>query len=193
MKKYLFAIFLLFLTGCSNKVLPPLKKYTITPTLEVRKDFKGNDCKSLKITLPQSSNEIMTKNIIYIKGFEKNSYYLSKWYETPNQMLAKLFYNVLKQKQICQNIIYYNESFNSKYILKSDIIDFYQIVKEKKSFVKISVIFYLIDDNGQLLAQKEFTVTSPTYRTNAFSAVQAFNKASMKLSRDLVNWLAKTL
>ena len=189
MKNYFLVAILLFLTGCSNKVLPPVKKYTITPTFEVQKHVADNNCKSLKVTFPQSSNEIMTKNIIYIKGFEKNSYYLSKWYETPSQMLSKLFYNVLKQRQICQNVIYYDENINSKYILKSDIIDFYQIIHGKKSFVKISVIFYLTNDNGQLLAQKAFTVTSPVYKTNAFYAVKAFNKASLKLSRDLVGWL----
>jgi len=194
MKKYLFFIFMIALSGCSIKSLPPTKSYTINTQIHIKSiAINHQKCKSIKINFPDSSNFIMSTNMIYVKGLQKNSYYFSKWYETPNQMLNDLFYTGLSQSKICKNIYSFGLMIPSDLVLKSQILDFSQKFIGNHSFSEVKIIFFLVNKDNLLIAQKEFDTKVICDTNNAQGGVKALSKASKQITSKMINWLYKIL
>ncbi len=187
---YLFLIILLF-GGCATKTLPPIKKYTIDENIK-KVNLHISNCKSIKVEFPKSNDEIFSKNIIYQKGLEKNSYYFSKWYETPNDMLYKYILSLLQKNRICKTILPEDFNGNTKFILSMDILDFVQKFYSDKSYVEVRVLFYIKDKNDNIISQKLFNETAKCSSNNAIGAVKAFNEALKKLMQDFTIWLDET-
>jgi len=187
--KILYWIFImLILGGCSTKTLPPIKKYTIDENL-VKSTLHIKNCKSIKINFPKSSDEIFSKNIIYQKGLEKNSYYFSKWYETPNEMLYNSVLSLLQTNRVCKMVLPEDFSGNSEFILDMNILEFMQKFSYDKSYVNIKVLFYIKDKNDNIISQKLFNKIVKCSSNDAVGAVKAFNKASKQLMQDFTAWL----
>ena len=187
--KILYWIFImLILGGCSTKTLPPIKKYTIDENL-VKSTLHIKNCKSIKVNFPKSSDEIFSKNIIYQKGLEKNSYYFSKWYETPNEMLYNSVLSLLQINRVCKMVLPEDFSGNSEFILDMNILEFMQKFSYDKSYVNIKVLFYIKDKNDNIISQKLFNKIVKCSSNDAVGAVKAFNKASKQLMQDFTAWL----
>ena len=188
---YLLLIALLF-GGCATKTLPPIKKYTIDENLK-KITLHAANCKSIKVEFPKSSDEIFSKDIIYKKGFEKNSYYFSKWYETPNEMLYNSILSLLQTSSICKTVLPEDFDGKSEFSLSMDILDFAQKFSGNKSHVQVRVLFYIKDKNGNITGQKLFNETVKCSSNDAVGAVKAFSKASKQLMQDFAIWLEQVL
>ena len=188
---YLFLIVLLF-GGCTTKTLPPVKKYTINEDIKYTALHPAN-CKSLKVEFPKSSDEIFSKNIIYKKGLEKNSYYFSKWYETPNEMLYKSVLSILQNSKVCEMVLPEDFDGIANLTISMDILDFTQNFSYDKSYVSIKVLFYIKDKNGSIIAQKFLNENAECSSNDAVGAVKAFNAASKQLMQDFAIWLKRVM
>ncbi len=194
MKKIIYICIILFLSGCSTKILPPIKKYAIDNAVSINKDImKSKNCQSIIIKFPQSSNEIFSKNIIYEKGLEKNAYCFSKWYETPNQMLYKLILLSLQKNQICRFVYPQGITTQVNYILGSEILDFSQKFIKSKSYAKVEILFYLKDKNGRIRNQKIFQEIVKCKTNNAIGGVEALNEATKKLVTKFLKWINESV
>ena len=185
---YLFLTILLF-GGCATKTLPPVKKYTIDENIK-KITVHIKNCNSLKVEFPKSSDEVFSKNIIYKKGLEKNSYYFSKWYETPNEMIYKTVLFLLQNNRVCNAVLPEDFSGNTDYTLNINILEFIQKFSFGKSHVQIKILFYIKYKN-KVTAQKIFNVTAQCESNDAIGAVAAFNRASKKLMKRVTLWLEK--
>ncbi len=189
-KILLIFLIIVLLAGCNTKTLPPIKKYTIDDKIDIAiATDKIPECKNIKISFPQSSNEIFSKNIIYQKGLQKNSYYFSKWYETPNEMLYKLVLFSLQKKEICKMILPEDISISTQYDLNSNILDFSQKFINKQSYGEVKILFYVKNSKGDLIAQKLFDEIVKCKSKDAKGGVGALNKASKKITLSLIGWL----
>ncbi len=188
---YLLLIVLLF-GGCATKTLPPIKKYTIDENFK-KITLHVTNCKSIKVEFPKSSDEIFSKNIIYKKGIEKNSYYFSKWYETPNEMLYNSILSLLQTNSICKMVLPEDFDGKSEFSLSMDILEFAQKFSDGKSYVQIRVLFYIRDKNGNITSQRFFNKTVKCRSNDAVGAVKAFNKALKQLMQDFTIWLEQVL
>jgi ABC-type uncharacterized transport system auxiliary subunit len=190
----LFLTTIILFAGCSTKSLPPITKYTIDESIDVDiLPVKVGNCKSIKIGFPQSSDEIFSKNIIYQKGLQKNGYYFSKWFETPNEMLYKLVLSSLQKSKICKMILPEEMDTFAQYSLGINILDFSQIFTKNGSHAMVKVLFYIKDKKGNIKAQKLFDEVAKCKSDDAKGAVDALNKASKKLDLELVKWLANAI
>ena len=187
---YLFLIFLL-LGGCATKTLPPIKKYTIDENIK-KITLHIKNCKSLKVEFPKSSDEIFSKNIIYKIGLEKNSYYFSKWYETPNEMIYKSVLFFLQNSKACKSVFPDDFDGNVDYTLNINIMEFIQKFIFDKSYVQIKVLFFIKNKN-RIIAQKLFNVIEQCKSNDAVGGVEAFDKASKKLIKRVALWLESVL
>ncbi len=188
---YLFLIVLLF-SGCTTKTLPPVKKYTIDEDIK-HIALHIENCKSLKVEFPKSSDEIFSKNIIYQKGLEKNSYYFSKWYETPNEMLYNSVLSLLQTNRVCKMVLPEDFNGNFEFVLSMNILEFMQKFSYDKSYVSVKVLFYIKDKNNTVIGQKLFNETAKCSSNDAAGAVKAFNTASKQLMQDFAIWLKRVM
>ena len=188
---YLFLIVLLF-SGCTTKTLPPVKKYTIDEDIK-HIALHIENCKSLKVEFPKSSDEIFSKNIIYQKGLEKNSYYFSKWYETPNEMLYNSVLSLLQTNRVCKMVLPEDFNGNFEFVLSMNILEFMQKFSYDKSYVSVKVLFYIKDKNNTVISQKLFNETAKCRSNDAAGAVKAFNTASKQLMQDFAIWLKRVM
>ncbi len=188
MKKNIIFILLIILEGCAVKPLPATKKYTIGQNIDIEKISTTSKCLNINIAFPQSSAEILSKNIIYVKGLEKNRYYFSRWFESPNLMISKLLYKVFKKVSICKNIYYMMPKESIPFNLESKILEFDQVFEGKSSKGVVDIIFYITDKNGNILSQKEFRVEKNSLSNNAKGGVEALSKATKEIIEKAVVW-----
>lgn len=193
-KYFLFLTAIILFAGCATKSLPPIEKYTIDESFDVGVSTAYvTNCKSIKIDFPQSSNEIFSKNIIYQKGLQKNGYYFSKWFETPNVMLYKLILSSLQKRKVCKMILPEEIDISAQYSLGSTILDFSQNFTKNGSYARAKVLFYIKDNKGDIKAQRLFNKVVKCKSNDAKGAVDALNTASKNMALALVEWLESTI
>ncbi len=192
MKKNILLLFLIVFSGCSIKTLPPVKKYSIEKNINIKK-FKNDKCNTINIAFMQSSDILMSKNMIYSKGLEKNSYYFSEWFQVPSVMLTNLIYQTMKDSDICKDVYYQMPSFQTDYTLHSKLLEFDQRFDDTKSYGIVDVLFYITDKKNHIIAQKEFSVVSKATSNNAIGGVKAINKASNILIKKVICWIFKSI
>ncbi len=193
MKLSLFLLIALLFGGCTTKRLPPITKYTIVENSKKIDLQRKLNCKSIKVEFPKSSDEIFSKNIIYQKGLQKNSYYFSKWYETPNYMLYSSILSLLQRDKVCKKVLPEDFNGDTEYVLSINILDFVQKFSNEKSYAKIGVVFYISDKSGNIIAQKLFNESVKCSSNDAIGAVKAFNKTTDKLMQEFIVWLERVL
>ena len=184
---------LLLMSGCAVKTLPPVKRYSIEQTVRLDKTYSVKDCDSFGVEFPQSDGEIMSKNMIYVRGFEKNRYYFSKWFETPNTMISRLLYSALNSSKICKNIYYTTDNSDVDYVLHSKILEFDQVFDQNRSYGVVNMVFYITNKSGAIVSQKDFYNKTASLSNDAKGGVVSLNESSQKVIKKAIEWIYKTL
>ncbi len=194
--KYIYAILLvLIVSGCSVKQQPPVAKYALEVTVPQDLFRASNGCldKSLKVAQAFSSSSLMSKNMDYTEGKNKQySYSQAQWYESPNRALSKEFTEALREAQIFKSVQNYKSVGASDWLLEISIEDLMQYFDEKlkKSYVKVSYTLTLINnENSQVLATKTFERTIDAKALNASGGVEALNEALSEAFVESMNWI----
>ncbi len=192
MKKYILLSFLIVFSGCAVKTLPPVKKYSIEKDINIKK-FKDDKCGSVNISFMQSCDVLMSKNMIYSKGLEKNSYYFSRWFQPPPAMLTNLIYKTIKDSDICKDTYFQMPNIQTNYTLHSKLLEFDQRFYDAKSYGVVDIIFYITDKKGSIVTRKEFSITVKARSNDAMGGVEAINKASNIVSKEVAYWFFKSI
>ncbi len=192
MKKIALTIIILLLGGCATKSLPPIKKYSISKSLKVKK-IADKKCKNVNISLFQSSDEILSKKIIYQKGLEKNYYYFSRWFEAPDLMVSKLIYDFFKSSSVCKESYLMMDKLNPQYTLNGKIIEFGQKFDKNGSFGVVDIMCYIENSQNDIVAQKEFISIKKAPGNNAKGGIEAINKASNEVALKILKWFQDSI
>ncbi|NPA73451.1 MAG: hypothetical protein GXO12_01950 [Epsilonproteobacteria bacterium] len=194
-KKISILTVILFLTvGCAVKPLPPTKRYRIkSDDIKIKSFSKPVGCDSINISFVDSDDKIMSKDIIYVKGLEKNRYYFSKWFETPNLMLTKLLFQSVKKSGICKNVYYMMDDLNPKYTLNSKILEFDQVFDNNSSYAVADILFYIVDGDSNIIAEKEFRVFKKSPSNDAAGGVKSLSSATNDIIEKTLSWMRNSM
>lgn len=200
MTKYYFFISLLAMsvifTGCATKHAPEITLYSLNLSAEaVNRPLQGSVFPNvIKVSIPQSSADIMSRQILYQdKNYTQNSYLYSRWREIPNKMLAQLLLSYLNQKPVFKTVLPAYSKGREEFLLESTLLEFYHhINSDGSSSGRVRIKFYLIDiqQHGRVVAAKEFFSYIDSSSLDASGAVSALNSAAQTIASDLVLWLS---
>ncbi|HED16849.1 MAG TPA: hypothetical protein ENI64_08585 [Gammaproteobacteria bacterium] len=184
----------ILLTGCAGQTMPEITSYAVA--MYGMNDTTANTepafSKILKVSIPESSSAIMSRDILYQgEDYALNAYAYSRWSDTPNQMLESLFISSIRKSNVFSSVLPVSSRGRGDYILESTLYEFQQQIKPgNKSEAKIKILFDLINKkNGAVVASKEISASEPAVSVDVKGGVGALNKASITLAGKLNEWL----
>jgi len=197
MNKFIFfAGFFISVTvaGCAGNSVPAPGLYAINGSCEVEisPEKQVVYSKVLKVEKPKSTAAMMSRHIFYQQAFEQNQYAYSKWSDTPNKMLARLFISCINKNAVFKSVLPSYSKGRAEILLESTLLDFYHhINSDGSSEGRVRIEFYLIDSkSGEVIATKEFVSTKTSKSFDVNGGVGALNDASMSVALRLTQWLS---
>tara|TARA_B100000686_G_scaffold344512_1_gene427279 strand:- start:3733 stop:4368 length:636 start_codon:yes stop_codon:yes gene_type:complete len=202
-KNYLF--FIILLTGCS---ITPQKEKAISVydfglqqisnanTKHLEQQKKSTLC----ILIAEAKSPLWLNNntIQYRFAFQNPNqsykYSNSRWAASPAMLLTHHIRNSIAINTN-NRVINANDGVRADFVLRLELEEFSQIFNSiDSSYVLIRLRVSLINrDTLKLKAQHNFNIKLATPTANAAGAVHALSKSSIKLTKDIANWLNKEL
>jgi len=192
--RYILLVFsLVVFLGCS-RVAPSVTEYKIVTDINT-KTLNAKSCrdKSLKVAQAFSSSSLMSQQMNYTKGLTKQyRYSQAEWSESPNLAISAEFLKHIQKADIFKSVLSSKSRSKSDMILEINIEDFMQYFSEdeSRSYVNVALTLSLLDrKNSQVLATKNFRLTSDVEVLNADGGVQMLNKTLQKTLQQSMGWL----
>jgi cholesterol transport system auxiliary component len=192
--RYILLVFsLVVFLGCS-RVVPSVTEYKIVTDIDT-KTLNAKSCrdKSLKVAQAFSSSSLMSQQMNYTKVLTKQyRYSQAEWSESPNLAISAEFLKHIQKADIFKSVLSSKSRSKSDMILEINIEDFMQYFSEdeSRSYVNVALTLSLLDrKNSQVLATKNFRLTSDVEVLNADGGVQMLNKTLQKTLQQSMGWL----
>jgi len=189
---YIVVISILMFGGCSTKN-PPMKRYLLEPDFSFGRVHSRYSDSSIKISYPNDIIGRSGTNIYYsYNKLEDDSYQNSSWSSSSSQLISSVIVRALEHGKVFDSIVDYRSISTTDYLLESEIYHLYHKIRKDISLSIVAIRFDLIDlSNNRLVKSRRFSYKIPTKSIDAIGYVEATNIALERLSRDLVEWLAK--
>lgn len=193
-----FALLGLFslLSACS--VLPEAETLRIflLPTAPVEPQASETTRQqALRINTPQASRILASQRIAVVpQGNEISAYGGARWSDAAPVLLRDRLIEAFQRDGRMPSVSNEDANLYANYSLHSDLRAFQSIYVDGKPVVLITLDTRLVEVNAQhTLANRRFEVRQPASDTGIEQVVEAFGKASDRLSREVVDWtLANT-
>lgn len=193
-----FALLGLFslLSACS--VLPEAETLRIflLPTAPVEPQASETTRQqALRINTPQASRILASQRIAVVpQGNEISAYGGARWSDAAPVLLRDRLIEAFQRDGRMPSVSNEDANLYADYSLHSDLRAFQSVYVDGKPVVLITLDTRLVEVNTQhTLANRRFEVRQPASGTGIEQVVEAFGKASDRLSREVVDWtLANT-
>lgn len=194
-KTYTLPLLFCLLTACISQSLPPANVYTISPEWD-NPTIKQSLSNELVIKLaPVRATQEFTGTQIFYKDsqYERNSYAYSRWNDSPVRLLLTLFHVGIENSGLFKAMVPSTSVSKADLLLESTLLEFSHHIKSNdRSEGVVRVRFYLIDNRSKrVISTKEFVSRVGAITENAHGGVDALNKATINIAKQLVNWLAE--
>jgi len=175
--------------GCSKA--PVINVYRLNVPQVQTQSVSAYKDKSIKVSFPQSLKEPMSEKMLFSYAEnDSGTYQNSQWSNNISRILQGTFIEVLDRSRLFKIVLSDMSTLEENYRLESTIFDFEHQVRGADSYAVVSIQFTLINaDKGRLVKSKRFSYQEPTPSTDAKGYAIATNRAIVKLSHDLVEWL----
>lgn len=184
------ALIAILTVGCSSKV-SPLSSYTLQAPKVEKTDYKKYKKKSIMVMQPQSLKEKMSQKMYFsYSPTLQGAYQNSRWSNDVGKLVQGTLIDTLQSSGMYKGVVSYASTAQADYRLECTIYDFSHRVRGELSHAIVSIDVALVStDTGKLIKSKRFSYMEPTRTTDAKGYVEATNKAVMRLSSDLLQWL----
>ncbi len=179
MKRVYIIIFVIFIfNGCIPKSKHQINLYNISQCANISGTTKVN--KILKLRYPLSLGAFGGSRIYYKRGGLTSYYQYSRWSDSLNSMIYKSILETLLKSKKYKDVISYNSSIKADLVLEVNILDFYHIVDNNKSYLLVKIAIKLTDEkSAKLIKSKLFTYKKELKVANA--------KNLYKVAKELLN------
>lgn len=193
-----FALLGLFSLFSACSVLPEAETLRIflLPTAPVEPQASETTRQqALRINTPQASRILASQRIAVVpQGNEISAYGGARWSDAAPVLLRDRLIEAFQRDGRMPSVSNEDANLYADYSLHSDLRAFQSVYVDGKPVVLITLDTRLVEVNTQhTLANRRFEVRQPASDTGIEQVVEAFGKASDRLSREVVDWtLANT-
>ena len=193
-----FALLGLFSLLAACSVLPESETLRIflLPTAPVEPQAsEPTRQQALRINTPQASRILASQRIAVVpQGNEISAYGGARWSDAAPVLLRDRLIEAFQRDGRMPSVSNEDANLYADYGLHSDLRAFQSVYVDGKPVVLITLDTRLVEVNTQhTLANRRFEVRQPASDTGIEQVVEAFGKASDRLSREVVDWtLANT-
>ncbi len=185
----------LLVSACAREIMPPISEYTLSPVLQIPAPARKPLPMSIKLSPVVASQIFSTTDLYYAENdFSRNRYAYSRWEDTPVNMLQLVLQDGLERSGLFQAVLPSSSMAEADALLETTLFDFSQHLQpDGDSVAVVRMRFYLVHEQGRLLASKELESRVATRTTDAKGTVAAINTAVANIVRDLILWLPQVL
>ena len=193
-----FALLGLFSLLAACSVLPEAETLRIflLPTAPVEPQAsEPTRQQALRINTPQASRILASQRIAVVpQGNEISAYGGARWSDAAPVLLRDRLIEAFQRDGRMPSVSNEDANLYADYSLHSYLRAFQSVYVDGKPVVLITLDTRLVEVNTQhTLANRRFEVRQPASDTGIEQVVEAFGKASDRLSREVVDWtLANT-
>ena len=193
-----FALLGLFSLLAACSVLPEAETLRIflLPTAPVEPQAsEPTRQQALRNNTPQASRILASQRIAVVpQGNEISAYGGARWSDAAPVLLRDRLIEAFQRDGRMPSVSNEDANLYADYSLHSDLRAFQSVYVDGKPVVLITLDTRLVEVNTQrTLANRRFEVRQPASDTGIEQVVEAFGKASDRLSREVVDWtLANT-
>ncbi len=194
MRNIAVVFIVLFFTACST-TYPSIIEYKIDTEVQIPQNLEDS-CQKSSLTVAQVfvKSSLMSKKMKYVVGkYKEFAYNQSEWAENPNRAISDVIVKALESANIFQTAGSYKSFSRSDYTLESRVDLFSQYFSEdkKESFVKIAIVFSLIDNKtAKIIASKHISKERKIQKANAQSGVIALNELLGESLDEMIQWIS---
>ncbi len=103
---------------------------------------------SIFIEEPNVNNAFNLKSIFYsTKDYKLEEYSKNRWINTPSNMIYAQVIDSFNSSNIFNTVVTKDKRIKTDYLLKTEVIKFYQVFEEGKSYAILKINFDLVKDN----------------------------------------------
>ncbi|MDY0365840.1 MAG: ABC-type transport auxiliary lipoprotein family protein [Arcobacteraceae bacterium] len=150
--------------------------------------------KILQVKKPTGVGYIYNKDLIYSKDDGVYQSYVNNFWDEPlyKQIESRVVFE-LNKANIFITTLPSISSIKSDLLLEMVVYDFYQIVKEDNSKVKIQITLNLVDKKTKdLISSKNFLVEKELNSITPKEALNSYNQAFEEFIEKVIHWLNKS-
>ncbi|MCK9161351.1 MAG: hypothetical protein GX118_06145 [Arcobacter butzleri] len=150
--------------------------------------------KILQVKKPTGVGYIYNKDLIYSKDDGVYQSYVNNFWDEPlyKQIESRVVFELNKANVFITTLPSIS-SIKSDLLLEMVVYDFYQIVKEDNSKVKIQITLNLVDKKTKdLISSKNFLVEKELNSITPKEALNSYNQAFEEFIEKAIHWLNKS-
>jgi ABC-type uncharacterized transport system auxiliary subunit len=187
MKRYLLAIFIILLSGCTTN-LEPLQEYNLYTPAPIHSSYTKNQ--TITISMPKFLHNQNSKHIYYsYNDIEQNAYLNSQYSDLLGKMLYATIYEYIDSSGLFANVVGYSSGVDSDLRLQLIVQDISHHIRDNHSYAHMKIKALLINNQNKIIKTHQFEYKIPTTTLNAKGYIQALNIANKKFLRDLLRFI----
>jgi len=195
MRSFFIIISILLLSGCSV-TKPSMTEYRINlDNSSVNLGADGCIDKSIKISQAFSKITMMTKDMSYAQGIDKQFVYSqSQWSIDPNHAITSEILKLLRDTKLFKSVQSSKSRSISDWVMEINIEDFMQYFNEgsTSSHVNVVISLAIIDSKTKrIISSDTFGSKVEASTLDAGGGVKALNIALLNTLLESKEWLAK--
>lgn len=142
-KGFIYLCIIILFTACSFKPTSlEINQYAIN--FKLKENKFNNTLNELYIEEPSVNKSFNNRSIFYTtKAYQFEEYALNKWINKPSDMIHTNIIEAFEYSNIYRTIHKEKRKDKSNYVLKTDVIDIYNMIQNDKSYAVLKVKFYL--------------------------------------------------
>ena len=194
MRSFFLILSVLLLAGCSF-TKPSMTEYRINLD-DSTTNLTAGGCidKSMKVSQAFSSTTLMTKDMSYAQGADKQFVYSqSQWSLDPNHAITSEILTLVREMRLFRSVQSSKSRSISSWVLEINIEDFMQYFNEDstKSHVNTVISLTIINSkNSKVVSSKTFKSRVEVDSLDANGGVEALNRALLNTLVQSREWLA---
>jgi cholesterol transport system auxiliary component len=180
------ASFMLSACSLSPVKIPPMAKFTLSPSVVLKPAGRQSN-KTLLVSTPVASAGYNTKQMQYMMTpYQLQAFAHNQWVAPPAQMLTPIFAAAIRSQKFYKAVVEPPFSGLTDYNLQTQLMSFDQNFMQPVSrFVMVVQASLVNNATNRVVASRRFKVVMPAPGNNPYAGVLAANKAVAKLSRAL--------
>lgn len=192
MKIFVLVLTVLLFSACST-VNPPVTEYRLNLDMPKNTQMqKGCSEKSLKVAQAFSSTPLMTLNMNYVEGSNKQfAYSQAQWSVSPNNAITAEIIELLRSTELFKSVQVSKSRSKSDMILEINIEDFMQYFSDdfENSHANAVITLTLIDSkSNNVIATRTFNSKVDAKTLNAEGGVYALSMALSDVLKQSSLW-----
>lgn len=195
-KLIILVCFSSLLVACLGPVkMPNVNVYTLKGPQYLKIPRSSRSAKTLLVSMPIANPGFASSKMVYVvTPYSLRYFSMHQWIAPPAQMILPILADIIRSKGYFKAVLTPPFSGMTNYRLDTSLIAFEQDFIQPISRIRLVMQASIVDNaTNKVLASRRFSVVMPTEDNNPYSGVLTANRAVGRLSRQIAQFVLRSV